>query len=87
VRWRRRKSWKPVPLERLLVLRTLAELSKERGGGYVPTYMLAQRLGRAPDLGTVLEELIRRGLVERSLTNGGWGERPTDAGYRKVPPG
>jgi hypothetical protein len=66
-------------------MRVLAELSKETGGEYVPTHKLVRRLGRSPGLGLVLENLINDGLVERGHTaHHGWGERPTEAGYREL---
>jgi hypothetical protein len=85
VRWGPRKSRRPAYADRGRVLKTLADLSAENGWGFVPMHKVVKRLGRSPGLGAVIEDLIRGGLVERgSAADGGWGDRPTGAGYREL---
>jgi hypothetical protein len=63
----------------------LSDLVAERGGEYVPAYRLSARLGKAPGLGRALEQLLEHGLIERGPASaGGWGDRPTEAGYASL---
>jgi hypothetical protein len=42
-------------------------------------------LGTAPGIGITLEELAQRGLIERGrASDGGWGDRITEAGYAEL---
>jgi hypothetical protein len=66
-------------------LRALAELAAESDGEFVPAHRVSSRLGRAPGLGIALEQLFERGLTERGCkSDGGWGDRPTEAGYEQI---
>jgi hypothetical protein len=82
VRWRITLPPKPDPAAlQMPALGILADLCDERDGDFVPAHRVLRRLGRARGLGIALEELLERGLTERGrASDGGWGDRPTEAG-------
>jgi hypothetical protein len=63
----------------------LCGLADESGGAFIPAYKLVVRLGQSPGLPVVLETLLHEGLTEWGPANdGGWGQRPTAAGYEEA---
>ena len=73
------------PVEPGTVLVALRDLAIEHDGDYVPAHELVHRFGQLPGLGAALETLLDEGLTERgAAANGGWGDRPTEAGYAEA---
>jgi hypothetical protein len=76
---------RPGPVDPNRVLRALRDLAVANGGDFVPAHNLVSLLGQSPGLGVALENLLAQGFTERGgSAQGGWGDRPTVAGYTEA---